>query len=141
MVLWFIFREKCLLLRKPRQKPRQMEASDRAGSSDSIDVISLESKSSVQTDNSSRASFLIPNSPPAKDNSTPNLRDIEQLNKLVKLKCGLKTNQTGLCSPNIPPNFSTEYDSTSDRLTSTLKNCFYKFILFKCFKIQLPSDD
>lgn len=120
-----------------------MESLDRCESSDSIDVISLESKSSIQT-LASKASYLIQNLPQNDDES--NVQDIERLNKLVKLN-DLHSLKATLCRPNFcrsncPQNFPVDdlYDS-GEGLTSTLKNYFYKYILFKCFQIQLPSDD
>lgn len=106
-------------------------------------MISLESKSSIHTV-VSKASFLIQNSPQNGDDS--NIQDIERLNKLVKPNNfhSLKANfcRPNFCGPNCPENFPVDlYESSENGLTSTLKNYFYKYILFKCFKIQLPSDD
>ena len=118
----------------------QMEASDRSKSTDSIDVISLESKSSIQTA-SSKASILTQNLPYKENDS--NIQDIERLNKLVKLNQyhHLKTSRSTSTSESRFPTDDNVYDTAADRLTSTLKSCFYKWILFRCFKIQLPSDD
>ena len=68
---------------------------------------------------------------------------IERLNRFVKLNRNneLKCNQTNFFDYRENDFQTDDYDTISDRILSWFRSYFYRYILFGCLNVKLPSDD
>lgn len=74
--------------------------------------------------------------------SSENAKKIDRLNKFIKLNRykNQKTNKKFFTYDSNHLN-SNEYETTINRFQTACRNCFYKYILFGCFKVRIPNDD